>query len=556
MATDTKLQIIVDARDNTSAALSSVSKHLGNLHGYMQNATTASRQFAAAGSILTGVLSGIGYMGLRTSADLETAQVGLTTLLGSAEDAAKTIAEIKRVAASTPFEVNGLARATQLLASVTHDGPRSVKVLSDIGEALVAMGKGNEELDRIMVNLQQVGALGHASMVDIKQFAYAGIPIFEMLKSQTGLTGDALDSFVADGKVTFDMLTAMFDKANDSGGQFFNAYKNNADSFNQIQATMRESISLTVSNIMNQSGAFDFAKNAMKRFTEYLTSHQADIVAAIKGIVDYLKEHKEVAIILVGVIAGALAPAFIALAYAIGTTMLALAPFMLGGAVIAGLFAFREQIYGILEQTGLINTFTWAWQVLAGVWNDSLKPSFMGLWEALKPLMPFLQSMAKILGFELVIAIKAFVLALTVIIKIVAEVLAAITNLETYLINGFMGAWNKVSGAIGAAIDKIQRFIDLAKEAANYGLNVGKSAYSSISNIVQKILPVNDGVISPSGALVSTHPDDYIIATKNPASLGGGGLTINITGNTLLDDNAGEKIGDLIMRRLRLSNAI
>ena len=96
-----------------------------------------------------------------------------------------------------------------------EDGNKSVDVLLDIGEALAAMGKGQAELDRIIVNLQQVGAIGYASMVDIKQFAYAGIPIFEMLQKQTGLAGDALADFISDGGVSFELLTEMFDKGYD-----------------------------------------------------------------------------------------------------------------------------------------------------------------------------------------------------------------------------------------------------------------------------------------------------------------------------------------------------
>jgi acyl-[acyl carrier protein]--UDP-N-acetylglucosamine O-acyltransferase len=38
---------------------------------------------------------------------------------------------------------------------------------------------------------------------------------------------------------------------------------------------------------------------------------------------------------------------------------------------------------------------------------------------------------------------------------------------------------------------------------------------------------VEDAIITPRG-VVNTSPSDYIIATKNPASLGGMNVTINI----------------------------
>ena len=47
---------------------------------------------------------------------------------------------------------------------------------------------------------------------------------------------------------------------------------------------------------------------------------------------------------------------------------------------------------------------------------------------------------------------------------------------------------------------------------------------------------LEDGIITPSG-VVSTAPDDYIIATKDPTSLGGGkGVTLNVTYNVNVSD--------------------
>ena len=63
---------------------------------------------------------------------------------------------------------------------------------------------------------------------------------------------------------------------------------------------------------------------------------------------------------------------------------------------------------------------------------------------------------------------------------------------------------------------------------------------------------VNDAVISPKGEVITTHPDDYIIATKNPQSLGGkGNITVNINGGTYLSEEVAEEIGDMIINKLQ-----
>ena len=62
---------------------------------------------------------------------------------------------------------------------------------------------------------------------------------------------------------------------------------------------------------------------------------------------------------------------------------------------------------------------------------------------------------------------------------------------------------------------------------------------------------VNDAIISPKGDIISTHPDDYIIATKTPETLGGkGGVVINISGTFLNDRQAASRMAKEIMQQL------
>jgi hypothetical protein len=64
---------------------------------------------------------------------------------------------------------------------------------------------------------------------------------------------------------------------------------------------------------------------------------------------------------------------------------------------------------------------------------------------------------------------------------------------------------------------------------------------------------VNDAIITPRGDIISTHPDDWLIATKNPQGLGGSGsVVVNITGNSFMgEDDMAEKVGDKILDILK-----
>lgn len=265
------LQILIKLRDEASAALSGFQKKVGGLDATLGAAATKVAGFGAAFATAGAIL------GVKTAAEIETTRAGLVTLLGSVEKADRTIRILKDEAARTPFEFNGLAQATQLLSSVTKDGEQSIKIILDIGEALAGMGKGQVELDRIIVNLQQIGAIGHASMVDIKQFAYAGIPIFEMLQKETGLAGDALADFISDGSVSFEMLTEMFDKANDEGGQFFEAFKNQSGTFNQSMSNMKDVVSMSMADIVKDLGLYEGVKHVMQGITDALNNNKNTI---------------------------------------------------------------------------------------------------------------------------------------------------------------------------------------------------------------------------------------------------------------------------------------
>lgn len=156
--------------------------------GAFESATTASFAFAGGLAAVGTALVAASSFGIKYAADLETMRAGFITLLGSAKAADTAIAQIQKDAATTPFEFKGLVNANQLLTSVTKNSGESERLLLNVGKALTAMGKGQPELDRIIVNLQQIGAIGHANAIDIKQFAYAGIPIYDLLNEKLKTT--------------------------------------------------------------------------------------------------------------------------------------------------------------------------------------------------------------------------------------------------------------------------------------------------------------------------------------------------------------------------------
>lgn len=343
-------------------------------------------------AVVGGAMAAMGaVVGIKTAAELETARQGFITLLGSAEKADATMARVKKEAARTPFEVPGLTKATQLLTAVTHDGDKALDLILSVGEGLAAMGRGQEELDRIAVNMQQIAATGRATQMDVRQFAFAGIPIFEMLSQETGLAGEALDKFISDGNVSFDLLTNMFKKSTAEGGRFFNAYKNQAGTFDQTLSNLKDTVKIFLADFIKQSGIFDKVKKAMMSLNDFMVKHKGEIMNGLKvaftvlytaislvvkiigTIIKFLSEHKVVAAAVAGIIGTLMVAAFVAWAIAAASaaiaTIAATWPLLLLGAAIGAV------AYLIISHWNTIkNAFAAAidfirdhWQLIIGI---------------------------------------------------------------------------------------------------------------------------------------------------------------------------------------------
>lgn len=308
--------------------------------------------------------------GVKTAASLESSRQGFITLLGSASKADKTMARIKKEAARTPFEIAGLTQATQLLTAVTKNGDRALDFILDIGEGLAAMGRGQSELDRISVNLQQIAATGRAFGIDIRQFAFAGIPIYEMLTETIGLSGEALQKFIEDGGVTFDLLEGMFAKATAAGGRWAGAYKNQAGTFNQLTSNMKDAFAIFAADLITKSGAFNVIKGVIQTLTEVVNGNNAAFNRVKQAIVNVFNTFRPYFAAIIGTIQRELVPA-------VQRFMKALSPDLIivlkAVGVVAGLafkFLLAQLVLVIRATARLLEIFSSILEVVRNVRNS------------------------------------------------------------------------------------------------------------------------------------------------------------------------------------------
>jgi tape measure domain-containing protein len=225
----TYMESFGDSTRNTESGLaSSIAK--GQILGNVLTTLASKALDAAVGFVQTGI---------EYNAQIEKYTTGFTNMLGSAEAANEAMKAIQEDAARTPFDVASLTQANQLLISAGENAGYSRKVIMALGDAVSAAGGGNAELSRMAANLQQIANVGKASAIDIKQFAYAGINIYQVLADYTGKSVQDVQSMT----VSYDLLSEALIAASEEGGRYYNAMDTQSQTMNGRVSTLKDNVS-------------------------------------------------------------------------------------------------------------------------------------------------------------------------------------------------------------------------------------------------------------------------------------------------------------------------
>lgn len=202
-------------------------------------ATVLANMLISLGTKAVGLAKGFVEMGISYNAQIEKYTTGFTNMLGSAQAAQEAMQAIQEDAARTPFDVASLTQANQLLISAGENAEYSRKVINALGDAVSATGGGNAELSRMAANLQQIANVGKAATIDIKQFAYAGINIYQVLADYTGKSVQEVQNMT----ISYDLLSQALIAASEEGGRYYNAMSTQSQTMNGRISTLKDNVS-------------------------------------------------------------------------------------------------------------------------------------------------------------------------------------------------------------------------------------------------------------------------------------------------------------------------
>ena len=456
--------------------------------------------------------------GIAYNAEMETMNVRLETLTGSAEEADKVMDQIRKDAVSTPFDVASLTQAESLLISTGLSADESRDAILALGNAVSATGGGNAELQRMAVNLQQIKNVGKASSLDIKQFAYAGIDVYGLLADSMGITRAEATEL----DITYDMLVDALQGASKEGGKFYGAMEKQSKTLAGASSNLQESFAVLKGELAE--GVFNALKDVIPKLTE---------------LFDWLGKNKELVLAIV-----------IPILTFINTIMGMLMISKITTTIIALYVAMRAHPFTVIVAAiaALVAGFMYLWKNC-----ESFRNFFITLWEALK------QTVDTTVG-GIKDAFNDLISGLTWLWDKIQGIKNNIANTFTNLgesiknvfegvrngiVNAFSGVGNLIKTPINAIIDAINKVINKINSMTVPDWVPGIGGSHTNFPTIPKLATGTNYV--PNDMLAEIHKGEMIVPKKfNPYANGtnfnsivssgtGNNIIVNIENNMEMD---------------------
>jgi tape measure domain-containing protein len=342
------IDIIVKAQDRASKTINNIGKSFDSISKRAEKAMgVVSAIGLAGGAGLTAVM----VEGIKMNSTLEQSEARWTTLLKSSEKAEKQMAWIKSYAKQTPFDYKAIDQTATSLMGMGLGLKDVQKWMPALGDAAAVLGGGSDTVNGLGLALGQMNAKGKVSAEEMQQLAERGVNAWQMLADGMGMTQGEVRKLSEDGKLLAeDALPLIYEGMQKTfGGGTQNLMKSTTG-----QAMLARENFATLAGTLTQ-GAFDwFGANVLPLINSGLealtTVFSGGLIEGFETLWNSGTKAKVVLVALAGIIVGALLAAFFALAPAVVSAVVAFAPFLAVGALIAGLAILIMKNWGPVKE--------------------------------------------------------------------------------------------------------------------------------------------------------------------------------------------------------------
>lgn len=185
-------------------------------------------------------LSNVVKSGVEYNATMQSYLTNFKVMLGSEEQAAEKLAEIRKMAASTPFSLDDLTSGTQTLLQFGIAADDTTGVLQQLGD--ISLGNA----DKLQTLVRAYGKMSSAQKVtleNVNMMIDAGFNPLNQICTATGESMADLYKRISDGKVSFAELESAVASATSQGGQFYNGMLEASQTFSGRMSTLKDNVS-------------------------------------------------------------------------------------------------------------------------------------------------------------------------------------------------------------------------------------------------------------------------------------------------------------------------
>ena len=206
-------------------------------------------------------------------------EISFKTMLGSGEQANELIAQLAQTAASTPFDLQGIASSAKNMLAYGFAADQVNETIVRLGNVAAGL---SQPLGDIVYLYGSLRASGRVTNIDIRQFANRGIPIYEELAKVLGKSVSEINSLVSAGKVGFSDIEQAFANMTNKGGKFYNLMQAQSESLTGQISNLQDNIDM----MFNELGkASEGVLSSGVKAVSYLVENYEKIGKVIAGLI-------------------------------------------------------------------------------------------------------------------------------------------------------------------------------------------------------------------------------------------------------------------------------
>lgn len=177
-------------------------------------------------------------------------EIAFGTMLGSEEKATVLMKQLTDLAATTPFDMKGVASGAKSLLAYGFSAEEVTDTMRRLGDVCAGLGLNLQDLAWLYGTTRTQGRL---FTQDFRQFTGRGIPLAEELAKQFGVTKDKVQDLVTAGKVGFPEVQKAIESMTNEGGKFGGLMEKQSHSITGQISNIEDTIEMAINDIGQQT---------------------------------------------------------------------------------------------------------------------------------------------------------------------------------------------------------------------------------------------------------------------------------------------------------------